>query len=118
MKKEDLKVNNIKSFSFKASLNDSKKLKYYYDVSIGKELWENFLFDLLKNVSLPEWNKANVSEKSKGKEEWIIEIKSKDDGIISFYGENLFPERWEVLLDLIEVVENKIHGEKKEEDKA
>jgi hypothetical protein len=118
MKKEDLKINNIKSFSFQASLNDSRKLKYFYDASIGKELWENFLFDLLKNVNLPDWNKANISEKSKTKEEWNIEIKSKNDGVISFYGENLFPERWEVLLDLIELVENKINGKNEQENKT
>jgi hypothetical protein len=116
MKKEDLKVKNIKSFSIEAALKDSS-IKLSYDSSLGQPLWEDFLFDLLKHVKLPEWNKANVDEKSKSKEEWKIEIKSKDGGLISFYGVNSFPKEWEILMDLIETIEKKIN-EKNEENKS
>jgi len=113
MTKDEIKINNIKSFELNLKLKD-KNEKVLLNKSIGEFIWSDFLYDLINNIRIKDWNKSNVEKKKGDQSEWSIVLTGKDGGIITFFGENSFPSEWENLMDLIELINKKVSGD--EED--
>jgi hypothetical protein len=119
MKKEDLKVKNIKSVEIKYFVYpnpiDTLFLGYQgKELNISQELWDSFLDDLINTIKIADWNKAYKNSDILDGFGWEIIITSKNDGIITFYGVNDYPDNWEAFDDLVELVKEKIEIKKEE----
>jgi hypothetical protein len=109
MKKEELKIENIKSVEIDFNNFFTPRDILILDESIGKELWENFLDDMLNTIKIADWNKAYRDNNILDGFAWEIIIKSKNKGLITFYGVNDYPDNWEIFYDLVELIKEKIN---------
>jgi len=113
MKKEDLKIKNIKKVEIDFNAYLSGRDQMVFDESVmGKELWNSFLDDLLNTIKISEWNKAYRNSEILDGFGWEVKITGKDNGVITFYGVNDYPNNWEAFEDLIKLIKEKIEHEK------
>jgi len=126
MKKEDIKVGNIKSFSYKVFKGEDSRgrtLFLGYDQKknlVGFEnklIWDDFVYDLIYHVHIDDWKKLTFNSKKKDGMNWEIILTSNKGEIITFQGYEGYPKEengedyWSILLQLIDIVTSKTNGD-------
>jgi hypothetical protein len=142
MKKEDIKQDNIKNVEFEETnyfspiktffigYRNKKLLAFNYssrkaqlfdgvnplEYPITKELWENFLNDLIETVEIQDWKKNYINSMILDGYAWKVTITSHKNGVVTFYGQNDEPESFLAFTQLIELVKEKIGIEEEKEE--
>jgi hypothetical protein len=81
--------------------------------TIGFNSWKYFLDRLLKKIKIQSWKKNYINDNILDGFAWRITITSHENKIITFYGQNDYPDNWDNFYRLVEKVEP-LNNEKEE----
>jgi hypothetical protein len=129
MKKEDIKIGNIKSFSYKIFKDENSRGKTLFlgynsknnlTGILDKNQWNDFVYDLINHVHIDDWKKSTSNSRKKDEMNWEIILTSNKNEVITFAGYGGYPKEengsdyWSVLLQLLDIIETKQKGDTQE----